>query len=275
MNNPCVLITVATSTEASPIMKALALSRNYNEHAFPVYSNNENSIHLIESGIGTAYAASAVSALSYCSHKKPYSCHLNIGVSGGQFPIGTAFQIHKIIDQATHKSFYPSTRHKTKIPSIAIETHHTACHKYPHHSLVDMESSGFYISASQFVANEQIGLLKIVSDNSPESLNSITKESVKLLMESNIDTIKNFINDWLQHSQQESRFYSEPPDMNTITSQHHFSTYQHNELKKLLQQWHALNPNKELPENLYLGVSSRNILSNIKEHINNTPVIWT
>lgn len=275
MTKPSILISAATASEAKPFKRAFGLSRHHQTRSFSVYSNSLNTIHLIESGIGVANTACAISTLFHMTGMQTHACCLNIGIAGGLHHIGSPFQIHKIHDRATNKRHYPALRPEIKIPSMSIETHYAVCNTYPSHSLVDMESSGFYIAASRFVPNEQTGLLKIVSDNDAQSLKDITKNTVQELIESQMPRIKQYVAAWEEHSLQEAKIHRQPPSYKQLLNQHHFSAYQQNALLKLLNQWQALNTHASLPQEIHRLSNSKAVLLQLKSWIKKTPVIWT
>jgi purine-nucleoside phosphorylase len=155
-------IVVALKSEANILIKDLKLQKNLDEN-FPIFENDF--IKLIISGIGSINSAIATTYLlnTYKASKEDKA--INIGICGAKDKdkIGKLFSVHKIIDTTTYKVYHLQKDEN----SLAISTYskpltNKSILKTP---LVDMESSGFYLSCSKFIKKNNIMIKKIVSDN--------------------------------------------------------------------------------------------------------------
>ncbi len=151
-------IVTALKSEAKPIIDFFDLKKS-NDKKFQIFSNAN--ITLIISGIGEINSAIATTYLSANTH----DILINIGICGStNHQIGELFQIKKIIDKSSAKVVHLRTPiiFKTKtITTCATSQNNPEKFK---NTLIDMESFGFYKSAKKFVKDENIYLIKVVSD---------------------------------------------------------------------------------------------------------------
>ena len=274
MNQPKLLICTATHSESKPIIQGLGLKRQHQEKAFCIYKSDNGDITLIESGIGAINAACAISYIVATAGDIHSACCINIGIAGGNRPIGSLFEINKITDITTKKRYYPSTI-STSFNETSLLTHATPCNNYPQNEIVDMEACGFYIAASRFICNEQIGILKVVSDNDDNSRLALNPNSVSALMSRHSDSILNYIHYWRDYSTQLSTRNTVPAVFQDLICQANFSTYQTNELKHLLIQFNAINDISQIESDLKDMTCSKLILRYLKSAINESPVNWS
>ena len=268
------LLHTATAIEAQPLIGYYRLQRDHHYHPFPLYHNKERSIWLIESGIGSLNAASAISAAFHYSQAQPSCVCLNIGIAGGEQPLGSVWQIHKITDTIVKKNEYPGLVSKSKIASINLQTHPSPCSQYAADSLVDMEGSGFYSSASRYLVNEQIGLLKLVSDNSEYDHHQLNKQKIQALLQSQLQTITQYCDQWLAHAESESIYHQTPPSYRDYLQQQHFTQTQQHQLKRLLQQWQTLYPERNPQQCTQQCSSSKTILTTLNDELDQVKTRW-
>src|ERR1700761_8244047 len=101
-----IAIVTAFHSEAKPLIEYFKLKTQMTQAPFPIYQN-EN-MHLIISGLGKINAALAVGYLQAIL-QTPNIVWLNIGIGGHRsMEIGTAILAHKVIDESTARSFYPT-----------------------------------------------------------------------------------------------------------------------------------------------------------------------
>ncbi len=176
-------ILTALLAEASPIIKSFDLQLKQ-KNPFKIYEN-EN-IKLIISGIGNIQAASALTYLLTKYPPQNIDKIYNIGIcasSNKDDQIGTIYQIKKIVDKSTNHVYH--LKSEKYLQNTTIATYTTAQTKIDQkYHLADMESAGFYISAKNFVATENIIIIKIISDHMEDTI--LKKEEVETMIEKHL-----------------------------------------------------------------------------------------
>jgi hypothetical protein len=181
------IIVTALSVEAKPIISHFRLRKNSSSNGMEYFEND--AMLLVCSGVGKVRAAAAaVFALDRVSLHSAMTI-FNIGIAGasrhGGFSVGTPLVIHKIIDRASGREFFPDMLTDTGL----LETHLTTVDRpvisdtagmFPT-GVVDMEGSGFFEAAGMFVQPHQIACMKIVSDYFETGM--ISKKRVEDLIE--------------------------------------------------------------------------------------------
>ena len=131
---------------------------------------------LNHSGIGKVNAAIGVTQ-TYFYFNQDNNVWINIGLAGHKdLKIGKICSINKISDNETNKDFFPFAN-EFEIQSQGCLTVGTRKKNYSS-KIYDMESSGFYQSASKYSSNELLQIVKIISDNQYESIDFKNKEVV-------------------------------------------------------------------------------------------------
>lgn len=184
-----IYIVCALKSEAVPLIKKYDLKRAQEEKNFSIYKN-EN-IQLVISGIGKLKSAAATAYLLKNSDKNDFA--FNIGVcAGGQkiSKIGELFVAARILDNASNKLYFCNTNFNHNLKSSMLTTYDLPQFS-PKNGLCDMEASGFFVSALNFLHNKNIFVLKAVSDHFSEE--EFKKDEVCNLIEQNINGISDFI----------------------------------------------------------------------------------
>ncbi len=191
---------------------------------------------MVQSGSGKVPACAAV---TYAATKYPEYADffLNLGIAGASNPsieLGSLFQVYKLTDFATERSYYPDIIDASPWKSASLLTvDRPYIGTLPGENLlVDMEGTGFFQAAARFAETHRIQLLKVVSDYLEGTL--CTKEEVESYMEVHAPAIL----DWLEEK--------------TIASETKFSV----DLEKQLD---------AIQENLRLTKSQSQILRNSLE----------
>jgi len=147
------LIVSAFYKEVSFLIKHYNLKK---ENApFEMFKNNE--IIVIISGIGKINSSIAT---TYALTKYPIKFAINFGLAGSsKYQVGEIFLINKI-----NSNLYPDILyfHPFKESSIICADEVKTNGEF---ELVDMESEGFFKSATKFLSLENIFIIKVVSDN--------------------------------------------------------------------------------------------------------------
>jgi nucleoside phosphorylase len=177
-------IIVALKAEANKIIKILDLKRSDNK-IFTIYESSD--IKLIISGVGSINSAIATTYLLTKHNAKKDDTVLNIGMCGSsqKSHIEELFNIHKVIDLTTNQVFHlrknKDSQPITTSPKAITDKNSIKT------SLVDMESSGFYLSCSKFIKKDNIIIKKIVSDNLDDDIKK--EDFIDLLFEKHMKSI--------------------------------------------------------------------------------------
>ena len=165
---------VATNSEARPLIDLFKLKKKKDFKQTLIYANQQ--ISLTITGIGKINAAIGVTE-TYFYFNQDNNVWINIGLAGHKdLKIGKICSINKISDNETNKDFFPFAN-EFQIQSQGCLTVGTRKKNYSS-KIYDMESSGFYQSASKYSSNELLQIVKIISDNQYESIDFKNKEVV-------------------------------------------------------------------------------------------------
>lgn len=239
-------IVVALMAEAKPLIAALSLKKIIELHEFDVFVNTDSSIHLIISGIGKIKAAAATGFLHVLTRRQAFTVYLNFGIAGsGCHELGELVIAHKIIDQATNSTYYPSlhaeillSRKKRRLSTGALMTVDKPMQVYQDHELMDMEASGFFAIANQLVSLEQVQVIKLVSDNEQQSYHSVNATQVNTLITAKLTNLLWMINFYLAFSTAEANVSADySTEFNLFLQKWHFTHYQIHQLRELLRRW--------------------------------------
>lgn len=261
----------ALQCEARPLIERYRLQGNARHSPFRCYQNDE--MRLIVCGIGKLAAATAT---TYLAASDPHRCcaWFNIGIAGHtEKTVGEPLLANRLIDAASGQQWYPAITMPLCCDSTTLTTVDRAETDYRDNTMVDMEASGFYAAASRFQSSELIHALKIISDNRYYSSDNITETSATALIADNIGTIDKTISELQQLSAQLEKIEQLPAETITFIERWHFTTYQKNELNRLLRRWHALTPHS--PPEVYPFddcSNSKAVLAAIKRHLDAQPI---
>jgi len=194
------LLVVALAAEARPLIDHFGLKLLCQK---PYRSYGNDTLQLVETGIGKLTAAAATAAsLVTMSHTRPPIC-LNIGIAGSAEPIGSLHVAHRVIDRSSGKIWYPqltgvfhgSARTTTTLPqNLTVETVDQPETDYLRLHAFDMEAAGFVAAATRFTSLEFVHCLKVISDNPQSSLSNVNSDCITRLVAAHTNTIEAVIN---------------------------------------------------------------------------------
>ncbi|MCP4204618.1 MAG: 5'-methylthioadenosine/S-adenosylhomocysteine nucleosidase [bacterium] len=157
-------IVTALQSEARPLVRHFGLKGSDAPSPYRIYYGEE--ITLVVSGVGRVASAAATSfvfARAGAPRNRPW---INVGIAGHpSAEIGSAWLAHKISDDSTGRSWYPSLVFDPGVPTAEVVTVDQPENRFARHALYDMEASAFFAVASRFALVELVQVLKIVSDN--------------------------------------------------------------------------------------------------------------
>jgi len=188
-----VYISVSMYVEAKPIIDYYNLKKDVDERFYQIFKSDN--MRLIITGVGKVNCAAATSYLLAKTPPNDGDIVVNIGICGAKdgFQIGTPHLINKIKDASTGKDYYTDVLLKHDFKECSIETFDKPIlsPELLEEDLCDMESSGFYISASKYIEQHRIFLIKVVSDR--VGIDTVSKEDVLEFIQGNIEKIDAFI----------------------------------------------------------------------------------
>ena len=186
-------IVVAMEREAKPLINYWNLKKNTEK----IFSDKKKRINLIVSGIGKKRAEKATMYLAKKTSNNAF--FLNIGIAGHKnYKLGEIILISKITDNKNKYSWYPSLLWKTKIKKAPLLTVGFPKIRYTTNCLYDMEASGFFKGARNFVGPEKVQCIKVVSDNKDSSILNISSNKIENWIKCKITIIEKLINEFLK-----------------------------------------------------------------------------
>lgn len=236
---PILNIVTALHCEAKPLIEHFQLKKiSHVDLPFSIFVNKEQTIYLIVTGIGKVKMAAGTTFLHCWTGSKPTSCFFNIGIAGStQFALGDCILIHKIMENSTERCWYPFVSLIKNKNQGQLITHDVPQKTYPTAGLVDMEGSAFFQTASHFVSQEHIQVMKIVSDNNTSPQNQLNEDNVKQFITRNLSSISEVAHYLLNLSQQENDLDKNPDHLTEFQSTWHFTHSQTLQLKEYLRRW--------------------------------------
>ncbi len=212
-----IYIFTALYSEAHCMIRQFHLTKILENTHFQQFINESEQILLTVCGVGEIAAAAAVS--SVCTKYPPARSDflLNIGSCACAEKHTGVFLVHKLIEQATGKTFYPDILFRHEFEEATLVTNMVPW-KNPENEIYsqmkrqigeasekvmyDMEACAIYQSGSCFFAPHQMIFLKVISD-SGESVR-LSDRYIKDLMECYKEKICAFIRQLMQITKQES-----------------------------------------------------------------------
>lgn len=264
-------IVCALPSEARPIREHFKLKQEGGCEPFQWFANDE--IRLMVCGVGTQSAAAGVGYLAGRCRTARKEGWLNVGIAGHQqAPVGDAYLAHKIHDVITAERWYPALQFTSELQTRLVETHPREVTAYPANALVEMEAAAFFKAASRCAEFERIHALKIVSDNTLNSVTALTRERISSLVAARIDQISKVIAD-LQTIPK-----APPIDtdhfIETALKKFHLSVSERIQLRSIAARHLVLLPNEDLCQYVSDSESSQNLYRAIECAIDAAPLIF-
>lgn len=264
-------IVVALPSEAKPLLEKYNLKKEYTCKPFSVYRNPKLGINLCVSGVGKVNVSASV---AYMSQLMPSISYLNLGIAGGQYELGKTFLADKIIDVATSQNFYPQFNRIKNIESNTLITHDRPALEYPEVGLVEMEASAFFKSASLFVSQECLQVIKVVSDSSRAQQHHITPKLVEELIQKSLDKVDTVVQAMLVAPAAEVECLPNEIDISEFTAIWHFTQYQQHELRSLIRRWQVLQPNQIAIDQLRPLRDPKVVLAHFHSMLEQVEYVW-
>lgn len=261
-------LVVAMPGEARPLQDWFRLKAQGGT-SYPVFRNRH--ISLIVSGMGKLNSAAATGYLQALQGTAEKAIWMNVGVAGHyQFPLGTAFLAHKIVDDASGLTRYPPL-----VPafSCATETLFTLDKpdlEYQRNAAVDMEASGFMAAASRGTTRELAHCFKVVSDNRENTAQAFNPVLAAELLKAALPQLDEVLSQLGELANELEELVVPDEVIARYHDQWRFTVSQQHQLRALLNRWQVLKPDSSL----WLVSSTAEsrapeILRKLREHVDN------
>lgn len=179
--------------EAEEIISYFHLKKNSYISSFQEFYGD--GIKLMISGTGKINVACAVGYIMSQNKPNKQDILINVGICGSDIRSeGEAFLVNKVIDIDSGEKYYPDIIIKHPFKEACLETGSRVVKHGNIKDLCDMEGSAFYKSASKFVCQHQVAIVKIVSDTANNEL--VTGDYIKRIVGQNLGNIKLLIDSY-------------------------------------------------------------------------------
>lgn len=193
-----IYILTALYVEAKPFIQHFQLKKEKQNRQFEEFSNEEEGIRLVISGVGAIPAAVAMGCLATRYEIQEEDFLINIGISAASHDVGEVFLCHKITDQSTGRTFYPDILYQHPFREGSVVTvGKTVTSGLPELSqenaplLYDMEAAALYQAGAYFFPPHRMSFLKVVSDMGEGE--TVTGEQVETLMKKSTAPIFSYV----------------------------------------------------------------------------------
>ena len=265
---------VALRAEAKEIIDKYKLYSFDHKGHFPIYRSKNQDIWLTISGVGQVNSAAASMYLYQISTKLQSSVWINIGIAGFEKNYGEIFRIDKIISNNNKKTFYPSRVTKNNFSNATLMTVDKPGTNYSDKYMIDMEGAAFFQTISKVSSHELILIIKIVSDNSRNKLETINTANIHNLFKENFDYIEDCLSEYIKLSKEEHSRKKLPNKFDEIISMFNFTVSQKYILIDLSKKWTAIFPNKNLIDLARGCKDGRSVIRKLKTALDENIIDW-
>ena len=265
---------VALRAEAKEIINKYKLYSFDHKGPFPIYRSKNQDIWLTISGVGQVNSAAASMYLYQISTKLQSSIWINIGIAGFEKKYGEIFRIDKIVSNNNKKTFYPSRVIKNNFSNATLITVDKPGTNYSEKYMIDMEGAAFFQTVSKVSSHELILIIKIVSDNSKNKLETINTANIHNLFKENFHYIEDCLSEYIKLSKEEHSRKKLPNKFDEIISMFNFTIAQKYILIDLSKKWVAISPNNNLIDIVRGCKDGKSVISKLKTAIDENIIDW-
>ncbi len=247
-----VLVACALAAEARPIIEYYELQQITSKYGFKLYglkpakhqkiAETSMVVNVLVTGVGKINMAAALMWVQQLCMPRAF---INHGIAGhDSADIGEIFLINKVFDEARGKSYYPSINFSWKGNAHQLKTVDTPSDEYHDGYVYDMEASAFCDIVGRFVGTESAHILKVISDNSKQSYQHVSKQSLKENIQASMPALDKLIENLLSAGFPESDNIQE-----VIRGMHekwHITVAQEQQLRDVLLSTHVVEKNTGL-----------------------------
>ncbi len=192
-----IFISMALQSEAKPFISVLKLKRHPETDRFRVYSSSD--VVLVVTGTGALKSAVATAFMLTRFAATKHDLFLNIGVCGSvseEIRPGTVLLANRIKDSTTGKFMYADMLFSHPFQEAGVETFPQPVSRKKAGDmleLADMEASGTFEAARNFLPLHHIAIIKVVMDRLEPAC--VTQKMIVNTMEKAADKILAWIKD--------------------------------------------------------------------------------
>ena len=231
-------LVIALNAEARPVIEHFRLKRLPTRDRFRIYTNDR--LRLVVSGVGRVAVAAATAYLRAMFSGRKSEGWLNAGIAGHpSLELGTARLVHKIVEPASGKRWYPVFSAQAVCDSETLHTVDAPVEDYPEDVLYDMEASAFFATAVSFSTAELVHCLKVVSDNRETPLLD-TALAVTQLIERHVSLLERVVDSLRKEACEIAEIESDPCEYAHLIDRFRFTTAERHRLLRLLRAKRAL-----------------------------------
>lgn len=227
---------------------------------------------LLQTGPGKLAAAAATAAL--LQSRADVSLVVNAGVAGSATDIGSVHLAHLVRDTATGMGWYPHLppqRTVDRLPTGCVHTCDTPQCGYESGILFDMEAAGVFAAASNYLPNDAVHSVKVISDNIDHPFEQLDAATAGKLMSTCVPVVVR-VSQWhAAMARQDDSEHRINSFCERVRSRIHHSVSDTHQLKRLVQAYHTLAG--ELPDDrVYQQLSSsRDVRLCLQHHLQDIP----
>ena len=262
----------ATEPEARGVRRLRDLDQLVCRKPFGVYRNQGGTEWVVKTGIGALSCAAGTGFLMGFFGEEDELAFVNVGIAGSQQgEIGAAYLVHKVIDVAENKSFFPGV---TRFGRAATETCRTVTEPsstYPEQGMYDMEGSAFFRMAKLRTDIDSISLIKVVSDTATRPFSELNLANVEPLILGAETLVNDVAEKILDAVKTVSERRQSPIGFQSMTKTFDFSVSERIQLEKLLRRWALLRPT-ENPSVVTAGFEKKEVLPYLTSTLDETPL---
>jgi len=267
MNLPCII--TALPAESRPFIEHFKLQgREIN--GLQLYTSDR--CLLLQSGVGKLAAAGKVAAtLQECPD---ITGIINVGIAGGDAPLGTQFVAGCVEDAGSGKRWFPHLpplRSLPELKSVVVQTHDKPETQYKTGIAFDMEAAGIFSAARGKLDSSTVQSIKVVSDNQSSLTSAINKAQVLNWMAScmpSVDIMIDYMADpILDQERQVDEFTA------SVARQLHFTVTQMHQLHRMTTQHLTLC--SSLPMLNGSDATAKAMLKRLKNELAAVPLSYT
>lgn len=276
-------LVTAMTAESKPLIEAFGLTP-VPQRGLSAWTGDH--LCLLQTGMGAQRAAARLETLM--SIQTGIDAFINVGIAGGDRPIGRVVLASSVHDYTTGRRWYPhlppqmgaTSAHPSTEQSLTedyceVVTVAEPSTQYQKNCVFDMEAAAVVKAATQYTDLSRIQCVKVVSDNPENPIDDFSVKNVGPWIRSAMPTVQLLI-DWLasaEHKSTTDNFKTQVHRLVThITELCHHSTTETHQLRRLLERYLALYG--ELPSIDTLGKldNSKRLLKHLDEQLLSYPV---
>ena len=258
--------------EAEALIEILGLkhSAELSAQGFPFYTNDDATSRLVISGVGKINAAAATAWLGgISSNENGTAAWINFGICGAlESETGIVFRAGRITDEATGKSWYPPAvwkREKNDFGVVEVITVDAPSSDYPPSGkVVEMEAAGFVPAALRFSTSELVQVIKVVSDNRSDGIETVNPKSIRELCHTAATEVVGWTKKVTELAAEFSNLTEHPELVKEVLNRFHFSETRKHQLNRLVRRALVLESETEVKKAIADSKSAKDCLADLE-----------